>query len=265
MEVAHTLRDGIAWSVQDQVARITLSRPERANAIDLPTALAFSEAIEVCLRAQPRVLVLDAIGPIFCAGGDIQSFAQAGPKLLQLVADILEPLLPAYRRLASAPCPVVTVVSGPFGGAGLGLALVGDVVLASTTVKLRTGYAALGLSPDVGASYFLARRVGAMRAQRWLMASQPVSAEECLAAGAVDALYPPEQLAAAADEWVQRLRQAAPQSMAAIKRLTANQNLPLADYLALEREMLENCAQTQDAQEGIAAFLAKRPPRFQGH
>ena len=91
---------------------------------------------------------------------------------------------------------------------------VADVVIASSQMKLRTGYAAIGLSPDVGASYFLARRVGAMRAQRWLMLSTPISAEECLQAGAVDALYAPDALPQAADEWIQRLLHAAPASMA---------------------------------------------------
>ncbi len=258
-------RDGIEWGVQEGVARLTLNRPEAANAIDLPTALALSAAIDELVAAAPRVIVIAARGPIFCAGGDIQSFVRAGPDLERLVGEILTPLLPAYLTLANADCPILSVVSGPVGGAGIGLGFVADVVIASTAMKLRTGYAAIGLSPDVGASYFLARRVGAMRAQRWLMLSSPISAQECLDAGAVDALYPPEQLPQAAAEWTQRLLDAAPNSMAAIKQLMRSfGRLALDDHLAFERELLEACARTNDAQKGIAAFIAKRDADFLG-
>ena len=260
------IRDGIEWGVlEDGVARLILNRPDKANAIDLPTALSLSNAILNLVQAQPRVIVLQARGPIFCAGGDIESFVAAGPNLRQLVADILEPLLPAYVALAQAPCPVLSVVNGPLGGAGIGLGLVADVVLASTEMKLRTGYAALGLSPDVGASYFLARRVGVMRAQQWLMGSMPISAQQCLNSGAVDELHAPQALAQAAQDWEQRLCKAAPASIAAIKNLMRSfGQLPLERHLAMERQLLENCAQTQDAQEGIAAFMAKRAPIFRG-
>jgi 2-(1,2-epoxy-1,2-dihydrophenyl)acetyl-CoA isomerase len=258
-------RDGIEWSIQDGVARLTLARPEKANAIDLPAALALAQAIHELTAAQPRVIVIGARGPIFCAGGDIQSFVAAGPQLEQLVSDILEPLLPAYLQLAHAPCPVLSVVSGPLGGAGIGLGLVGDVVIASTQMKLRTGYAAIGLSPDVGASYFLARRVGAMRAQRWLMLSAPISAEECLQAGAVDALHAPQELEDAAQQWTERLRTLAPASIAAIKKLTGSfGRIPLQAHLDLERQLLQGCARTSDAQEGITAFMHKRAPHFKG-
>jgi 2-(1,2-epoxy-1,2-dihydrophenyl)acetyl-CoA isomerase len=259
------IENGVEWSVQDGVARLTLNRPEKANAIDLPMALSLAKAIDELVAAQPRLIVIAARGPIFCAGGDIQSFVEAGPQFEQLVVDILSPLLPAYLKLAQVTCPVLSVVSGPLGGAGIGLGLVADVVIASHAMKLRTGYAAIGLSPDVGASYFLARRVGAMRAQRWLMLSSPITAQECLQAGAVDALYAPEELPQAAEDWTQRLLHLAPASIAAIKRLMASfGQLPLADHLALERNLLQACARTHDAQEGIAAFMAKRKPQFSG-
>lgn len=258
-------RDGIEWQVQDGVGRLTLARPEKANALDLPAALALAQGIGELVDAQPRTIVIGARGPIFCAGGDIQSFVAAGAGLEQLVSDILGHLLPAYLKLASAPCPVLSVISGPLGGAGIGLGLVADVAIASDQMKLRTGYAAIGLSPDVGASYFLARRVGAMRAQRWLMLSTPISAEECLHAGAVDALYAPALLEQAAQDWTQRLSGLAPASIAAIKQLAGSfGRLPLQAHLSLEQQLLQACARTQDAQEGITAFVAKRVPKFSG-
>jgi 2-(1,2-epoxy-1,2-dihydrophenyl)acetyl-CoA isomerase len=151
------------------------------------------------------------------------------------------------------------------GGAGIGLALVGDFVLASTTFKLRTGYAAIGLAPDVGASWCLARRIGAVRATQWFMTSETKSAAQCLAAGAVDELHAPEALPAAADALVARLCAAAPASLAAIKRLCRDiDSRDLGAQLALERDCLAACAGTADAREGVRAFVEKRAPRFEG-
>jgi 2-(1,2-epoxy-1,2-dihydrophenyl)acetyl-CoA isomerase len=256
---------GIEWRVDDAVARIVLDRPQHANALGRASAAALARAIDAVTAAAPRVIVIAARGPIFCAGGDIRDFAAAGERLGELVAEVLEPLLPAYLKLARQAAPVVAAVRGPVGGAGIGLALVGDFVLASPAMKLRTGYAAIGLSPDVGASYFLARRVGAVRAQQLLMTSETVSAERCLALGAIDQLHAEADFDAAVEALVRHLRDAAPASLVAIKQLCGvDVQRPLAEHLALERELLEACARSADGREGVTAFVAKRAPRFVG-
>lgn len=257
--------NGIEWTLDDGVGRIVLNQPERNNALGRTNGPALVRAITDVLAGQPRVVVIEARGPIFCAGGDIREFVQAGDRLDDLVDEILDELLPGYLKLAQATCPIVTVVGGPMGGAGVGLALCGDFVLASDTMKLRTGYAAIGLSPDVGASYFLARRVGPVRAQQWLMLSDAIDAAQCLAAGAVDQVHPAAQLDAAAHALVERLRAAAPASLAAMKRLSLEgPALSLQGYLSLEQQLLKACARTADAREGTSAFIAKRRPRFTG-
>ena len=256
---------GIEWTAEPQVGSIVLDRATHHNALGFNTASALAQAIAEVLATQPRVVVIKARGPIFCAGGDIQEFASAGDQLPQLVNDILDQLLPAYLQLAQAACPVVSVVGGPVGGAGIGLALCGDFVLASDSMKLRTGYSAIGLSPDVGASYFLARRIGSVRAQQWLMLSQAVDAERCLAAGAVDQVFPAQELEAAAQGLVGQLCHSAPASLAAIKKLsTQGPGLSLQDHLLLEQQLLKACASTSDACEGITAFVQKRPALFKG-
>lgn len=257
--------DGIAWGVADGIGRIVLKRPEQANAISRAASRSLVRAIHEVLDRQPRVVLLTAQGRIFCAGGDINEFAAAGAALDALVDDVLTPLHPALYRLATAPLPVISVINGPVAGAGIGLALCADFVLGSKSMKLRTGYAAIGLSPDAGASYFLARRVGALRAQQWLMLSESIDAERCLQNGVIDALHSEAELEAAAEALAQRLARSANASLAGIKMLCSG--LPGRDlqaHLALEQQQLVERAASVDGQEGVRAFLEKRPPRFIG-
>jgi 2-(1,2-epoxy-1,2-dihydrophenyl)acetyl-CoA isomerase len=256
---------GMEWSIDDGVGRIVLDNPEQANAVGMAGSAALGRAIDAVVAAAPRVIVLAARGPIFCAGGDIREFVAAGDDLPALVRRVLDPLLPAYLKLHHQPAPVVAAVHGPVGGAGIGLSLCADFVLATPAMKLRTGYAAIGLSPDVGASYFLARRIGAVRAAQLFMTSESVSAERCLDLGAVDQLHPAADFDAAVETLVRRLRAAAPASMASVKRLCNGvERRSLAEHLALERELLEANSATADAREGVAAFIAKRPAVFSG-
>lgn len=263
MELQH--EHGVSWGLHEGVARIVLDRPERNNAVGEACVAPLVQAIDSLLAAQPRVLLLSARGRIFCAGGDIDEFIAAGEHFDALVDRILEPLHPALQRLAEAPLPVVTAVNGPIGGAGVGLALCGDFVIAAQSMKLRTGYAAIGLSPDAGASYHLARRVGPLRAQQWFMLSDVVDAQQCLQAGAVDQVVPDDQLQATAEALVARLARSAPGSMAAIKQLCRGQpGRNLHDHLALEHRLLHERTRSADAKEGIAAFVGKRVAQFKG-
>jgi len=255
--------EGIAWGVSDRIGRIVLRRADRANAISVAASRALVRAVDEVLDRQPRVVLLAAEGPVFCAGGDIKEFAAAGSALDALIDEVLEPLHPALYRLATAPLPVVSAVNGPIGGAGIGLALCADFVLAAESMKLRTGYAAIGLSPDLGASWFLARRVGAVRAQQWLMLSDAIDARQCLAHGVVDSLHPDSELRAASEALAQRLACASGESLAAIKALCGG--LPargLQDHLHREHARLAACARGVDAREGVRAFVERRPPRF---
>lgn len=258
-------RDGVAWGVDGGIARIRLCAPGEANTVSTPMAQALARAITEVMDAGPRAVLLSAQGPVFCGGGNIKEFVAAGERLDELVDRLVGLLHPVMLRLVQSPVPVVSAVGGAIGGAGVGLALCADFVLAADTLKLRTGYAALGLSPDLGSSYFLARRVGSQRAKQWFMLSDAIDAAQCLQHGAVDALYPANELDGAAQALVTRLAQGAPHSLAAVKRLCdgAGQR-DLSTHLDLEHQLLRDCARTQDAFEGVQAFVGRRSPRFRG-
>ncbi|MFA7505949.1 MAG: enoyl-CoA hydratase-related protein [Burkholderiaceae bacterium] len=263
--MASTGTDDVGFEVTDDVARIILQAPERGNTLTRATTQAFARAVDAVLDARPRAILLLAEGRMFCAGGDIDEFIAGADDLGALVDATVVPLHPAMLKLHESPVPVVAAVNGPIGGAGVGLALSADFVLAATSMKLRTGYAAIGLSPDAGTAYYLARRVGPIRAQQWLMLSDPIDAKTCLLHGAVDALHPAEELRDAAEALAARLARCAPGSLGAIKTLCAG--LPgrnLADHLDLEHHLLVERARSGDAREGIRAFTEKRAPRFGG-
>ncbi len=176
------------------IARIVIDRPAEHNTLSAPAGAALAAAIDEVVAAAPRVVLLTGTGPVFCAGGDIGEFQAHAGALDALVDRILNVLHPALARLAALPVPVVTALNGSVGGAGVGLALCGDFALAAASMKLRTGYAAIGLSPDAGASWFLARRAGALRARQLFFTSETLDASRCLSAGIVDAVYANDRL-----------------------------------------------------------------------
>ena len=257
--------DGVAWGVAEGIGRIVLQRAEQGNSMTFESTLALIRAIDEILDAKPRVVLLSAEGRMFCSGANIGDLVGTSSDMAGGIDTILTKLHPAVLRLANAPVPVVAAVNGPMAGAGVGLGLCADFVLGAASMKLRTGYAALGVTPDLGASYFLSRRIGTVRAKQWLMLSEAFDAAQCLQAGVVDALHPADELAAAAEALIEKLARSAPGAMGGIRQLcNALQAGELRAHLELEREILTSCARSDDFQEGVRAFSEKRAPAFKG-
>lgn len=253
----------VRWSIEQGIGRLVFDRPGKSNALGVGVVRDLVAAIDALLVANPKVIVLQATGRVFCAGGDITEFLAAGCALDRLVDDILDALHPAFLRLVTGPAPLISQVSGPIGGAGVGLALCADFVLAAESMKLRTGYAAIGLSPDVGSSWFLARRAGTARAQQLFLLSDPVGAQQCADWGIVDEVHPDAALPGAVQRLAGRLAAAPRGSMAAIRQLCgAADRQALQAHLAREHHLLRECARGADAREGVAAFKAGCTPRF---
>lgn len=258
------MSDPVRLKIDSGIATITIDRPEKANALNAAASLGFARAASrISDDPAVRVVMIRATGKVFCAGGDVNEFVANLPSLPEFIDCLLLQLNAAILTLANLPVPVISVVSGPVGGGGIGIALCADIVLASESMKLRGGYSAIGLTPDVGGCWFLSRRAGTAVAKRIFFLNQALSAHECLAAGIVDEVHPDEALGLRADQIARQLLTAAPQSLARTKRLIEEAPArSLADQLECERVYMVLCGGGDEAHEGIDAFVTKRRPNF---
>jgi 2-(1,2-epoxy-1,2-dihydrophenyl)acetyl-CoA isomerase len=151
------------------------------------------------------------------------------------------------------------------GGAGIAFALCADFVLASDLIKLRGGYCGIGLSPDMGASYYLTRRVGAAKAKEIFMLNRVLSPDDCLRLGIVDHVYAADQLAFAVDSLARQLAIGPTSSFGRVKALCEKAlSLDLKSHLNLEHDLMVQSANSADCAEGVAAFTERRSPKFTG-
>lgn len=252
------IADGIAW--------LTLNRPEAGNAIDLPMARALVDASILC-QTDPaiRCVVLTGAGRLFCAGGDVGLFASAGDQVSELLSELAGTLHMALARFARMAKPLLVLVNGPAAGAGLSLAIGGDVVLAARSAHFTAAYGAIGLTPDGGMSWVLPRLVGLRKAQEIILTNRRIKGEEAEAIGLVTRLVADEQLIAEGRSVAATLAGSAVAAVGAARALL--QDSFSAGYeTQLEREAraISAAGAGPECREGLAAFFAKRPPDFKG-
>ena len=190
-------------SVSGGVATIRLSRPDAGNALDLPSALALRDAVAEIAdsHAGVHVAVLRAEGRLFCAGGDVRAMA-AAPDRAAFVGELAGVLHQALSGLRALPVPVVAVVQGTAAGAGIGLLLAADIVVAAEHATFVPAYASVGLSPDCGVSALLPAAVGARRAALFLLTGTSIDAATALDWGLVTEVCDVDDLDARAGEVV---------------------------------------------------------------
>ncbi|MDB5971148.1 MAG: enoyl-CoA hydratase/isomerase family protein [Hydrocarboniphaga sp.] len=254
---------GIRFELTDDIAIITLDRPSVGNVLDRPTLHALMlAAIRVDEDEAIRCVVLTGEGRLFCAGGDIPSFAAAGDRLPTLMKEITVYLNAAVSRLSRMNKPLVVAVNGAAAGAGLGLSLLGDIVIASERASFTTAYTAIGLSPDGGVSWMLPRLVGLRRAQEFALGNRKIGADEALSMGLVtsvvvhDALMP-DALAAA-----QRLAKGSPSAVGALRTLFLSAfSETLETHLEMEARSISRMTASPEAKALAAQFAARRRTR----
>jgi len=247
-----------------QTLVLTLSNTGLHNALDPAIYAAGTEALNGAERStEVRSVVITGADGVFSTGGNLQrlqAHCAQGPEVQEESIDALHNWIETIRAY---PKPVLAAVEGVAAGAGFALALACDLVVASRSAKFAMSYSRVGLSPDGGASWSLARTLPHALAAELLMCGDPVDAERLHALGLVNRLAEPGGALAAALALAQTLNERAPNVLASTKELLdeAAQHT-LNAHLDLERQHFMRNLRHANAGEGIAAFLEKRPPRY---
>lgn len=239
---------------------VTLNRPEVKNAIDIPLRLALAEQLEAA-AADPlvRSIVITGAGGSFCSGGDIASMARQSPALTYPRAQAAQRVI---RAIWGTPKPVVAAVEGPAFGAGAALALACDRIVAGQGLVMSTSFTAVGLAGDMGIFHSLPARIGAPQARQLLLLPRRIQAEEALTMGLVDQIVDEGSALEAALADAEKLAAGPADALGAIKEMFDGTPRSPAEILELEVRNQARLFDSDDFEEGVAAFAEKRPPRF---
>jgi 2-(1,2-epoxy-1,2-dihydrophenyl)acetyl-CoA isomerase len=248
---------------EGSVAHIRFNRPHSLNALDVPMTTALRTACaEIELDPTVRVLVIAGEGRAFLAGGDVAAMAAAPVAVAQDLIREMHGTIVALNRMRA---PVIAQVHGAAAGAAIGILMACDLVAAAEGTKFSLAFPAIGASADSSSTWGLPRMMGLRNALRFALLAEPLDAAQAREMGLVSAVLPAAELAPTVEQWASRIAGSAPLALAAIKRLLRSSlDHSLADHLDLEAEAFLACAGTLDFAEGVAAFLGKRAPRFDG-
>ena len=253
----------IVFEQSGPIARITLNRPDAANAMNDTLTRELAHAAMRCDNSTIKAVILTGAGRFFSAGGDLRAMAASPGTRGHYVKTIADDLHRAISTFARMDAVLITAVNGVAAGGGFSLALTGDLVLASESASFTMAYTAAGLSPDGSSTYYLPRLVGWRRAQELILTNRTVSAEDAAHWGLVTECVHDARLAARADELAKQMATGARQSMSAVKKLLMSSfTNGLEEQMEWEGRLIAACADSPDGEEGISAFLQKRPPRF---
>jgi 2-(1,2-epoxy-1,2-dihydrophenyl)acetyl-CoA isomerase len=256
----------ITLDITDQIATITLNRPERLNAASLDMADEINDCVSGNL-GDARVLLITGAGRAFCSGADLQArgsgSALSGGEVSY--AALTRHYNPMMMKLARLDMPVITAVNGPAAGVGCSIALCGDFVLASRSGYFLQAFVNIGLVPDGGASWMLPRLVGKARATQMMMLGERISGEQAAEWGMIYKCVEDAELMAEARALAARFAGGPTVAYSVMRKniLTALEN-SYSEALLAEAEGQKIAGGTEDAREGGKAFLEKRKPEFKG-
>ena len=270
MSVESAIEAAVLHSDADGIRRITLNRPEAANAL---RPVDRDRLIELLNEADEdhaiRVVVIAANGRHFCSGADVTGIAGAKSAGTKRATDSMRKIMNGAQRLVAAvlDCgkPVIAVVNGAAAGIGAHLALASDLVVAAEDASFVEVFVRRGLVMDGGGAYLLPRRIGMQKAKELAFFGDKLSAAEALALGMVNRVVPAAELGAAADEFARRLAAGPTTAISLTKRLlNASPDGDRAAAFLAEAMAQEIQSTAEDSTEGVRSFMERRPPDFHG-
>ena len=252
----------------DGVATLTLNHPEKMNAMTTEMWMDLRRVIDTIEKDEEiKVLVITGTGRAFCSGSDVSGrlAVRMEGKFEKTHAELMEPVGYVSYLIHRLDVPIIAAINGTAAGAGLSLALLSDIRIASNTARFVAAWVKVGLVGDLGATYLLPRVVGISKALELLTTGDLINAQEAERIGLVSKVVPPEELMPTVKALATKLAQGPAVTIKFLKRGVYkgihNDFLTQLDFESYAQNV---CRQTEDHREGVRAFMEKRPPQFKG-
>ncbi len=253
----------LIYDLSDKVATITLNRPERMNALNVMLLTELARAVQQARADGARALVLTGAGDAFCSGADLIGDGSGMPEDLGALLETY--YFPWAKGLADLEIPVISAINGPAVGAGLSIALAADITIIARSAYLLLAFANIGLVPDAGATWLVAKSAGRARALEMALLGEKVSAEHALDLGLVTRVVDDERLNDEVKAVATKLANGPSIALGLIrKQVAAALNSTFVETLDIEMVNQSVAGRTEDFLEAVAAFAQKRKPEFKG-
>ncbi|RYD92046.1 MAG: 2-(1,2-epoxy-1,2-dihydrophenyl)acetyl-CoA isomerase [Sphingomonadales bacterium] len=254
--------DSILYERDGDVAIIRLNRPDELNALTMAMLDLLTATLKRAADDGARAVLLTGAGRAFCSGASLRAMEPGVGDPGDRLRDHYNPV---QQAMADLPIPIVSAINGPAAGAGAAIALGADIVIAGTNAYLLLAFANIGLVPDAGATWLIAKAAGRAKVLEMALLGERLSAHDAKDAGLVTHVVDESALFDTAMGYARRLAAKPTVALGLIrKQVKAALSGTLEESLALEAEHQSVAARTSDFQEGVAAFLQKRKPEFKG-
>ncbi|MDQ0352178.1 enoyl-CoA hydratase/carnithine racemase [Alkalibacillus filiformis] len=256
------MSETVLLNYENDVATVTLNRPEQLNAMNEELLVDLKEKLGEVQRSEAKILVITGNGKAFSAGGDMKMMLQAsGPDAFN---DVMSKIKEIVLTLYQMPKVTISALNGATAGLGLSIALASDYVIAKSDAKVAMNFIGIGLIPDGGGHFFMEQRVGIVKAKQLIWEGKTLTAKEAEQLELID-LATDLELNEVVEGYVKQLKQAPILAMIQSKEiLNGEQVSKLRSILEAETNGQLSMRQTEDHQEGVQAFLNKRKPQFKG-
>jgi 2-(1,2-epoxy-1,2-dihydrophenyl)acetyl-CoA isomerase len=261
-EICMTTFETARYKISDSVATVTMNRPESLNAWNALMRKELAAALSLAAEDQDvRVVLLRGEGRSFGVGADLKEVPAVDTTTM-----LMEEYWPVVRQIVEMPKPVISAVQGPAAGIHVSMVLASDLAVMADDARLVLPFTNIALIPDGGACWLLLRELGYKRAYQVAAESDSIPADRAVEFGLVNRVVPAEQLDAEAAGWAVELAARAPMALAGIKQMMRQAGeAGFAEIYRREADLQLACTDSEDAREGVDAFLSKRKPHFTGN